>query len=403
MFDKMTTDLGNSHVEMLDALVMGERALRLEVLTEITRLEAGEVWKRDGATSLADWLAGRYTTSITTARQWITVARALAELPRIRQTYADGRLSWDQLRALVKLTTPEDEADWAERAPSMTVAELRAVNKTVTSPEVVQAHEKRRVEWWFEDDRPGFHMTVDMADVEGATVATWLTRRANQFDPDPESGVYEEFGARCADALYELASQAIAADRDHDRATILIHTDLQTLLNATGSATIADGPALAHDTLRRLACDARLQLAVTDPNGIVGVGRTTRTIPPWLARLVRLRDQHCRFPNCRRTRWVQIHHIIHWADGGPTDLDNLITLCGYHHRLIHEDGWTIGGDPNDTITWCHPYGTPFEPRPPRHPLQHWKQLLNYMLPIRPPERLGRIPLPRLQYADPLLS
>jgi hypothetical protein len=388
MFDKMTTDTGNSHdVEVLDALVMGEQALRLEVLTEVTRLEAGEVWKQDGATSLADWLAGRYTTSITTAREWITVARALAELPRIRRIYADGRLSWDQLRALVKFTTPEDEADWAERAPSMSVAELRAVNKRVTNAEVVEAHQQRRVEWWFEDHRPGFHMTVDMADVEGATVATWLTRRANQYDPDPESGVYEEFGARCADALYELASQELAFDRDHDRATILIHTDLTTLLDRVGSATIADGPALAHDTLRRLACDARIQLAITDPDhSTIGVGRTTRTIPPWLARLVRLRDQGCRFPLCRRTRWTQAHHIIHWADGGPTNLDNLITLCGFHHRLIHEHGWTITGHPDGGITWHRPDGYRFQPQPTVHPLQHWKHILNYMLPIRPPDR-----------------
>ena len=387
MFDTMTTDPGNSHVEVLDALVMGEQALRLEVLTEVTRLEAGEVWKQDGATSLADWLAGRYTTSITTAREWITVARALAELPRIRRTYADGRLSWDQLRALVKFTTPEDEADWAERAPSMSVAELRAVNKRVTNAEVVEAHQQRRVEWWFEDHRPGFHMTVDMADVEGATVATWLTRRANQYDPDPESGVYEEFGARCADALYELASQELAFDRDHDRATILIHTDLTTLLDRVGTATIADGPALAHDTLRRLACDARIQLAITDPDhSTIGVGRTTRTIPPWLARLVRLRDQGCRFPLCRRTRWTQAHHIIHWADGGPTNLDNLITLCGFHHRLIHEHGWTITGHPDEAITWHRPGGYRFQPQPTVHPLQHWKHILNYMLPIRPPDR-----------------
>jgi hypothetical protein len=277
----------------------------------------------------------------------------------------------------------------------MTVAELRAVNKKVTGADVVEAHEQRRVEWWFEDHQPLFRMTVQMGDVEGATLATWLTRRANQYDPDPESGVYEDFGARCADALSELASQALGADRDHDRATILIHTDLQTLLKATGTATIADGPALAHDTLRRLACDARLQLAITDPDSIVGVGRTTRTIPPWLARLVRLRDQHCRFPNCRRTRWVQIHHIIHWADCGPTDLDNLITLCGYHHRLIHEHGWTITGHPDGDITWHRPGGYRYQPQPTVHPLQHWKHTLDFMLPIRPPDRPAQARYPLL--------
>ena len=387
MFDNVTVKTADERVDTLDTLVMGEQAIRFEVLTEIARLDTTETWKQDGATSMADWLVGRYTISIATAREWVKVARTLESQPHVRGAYAAGRLSWDQLRALLRFTTADDEAEWAERAPSMTVAELRAVHKTVTGARVVEAHEQRWVSWWFDDDRPGFHMTVDMADIEGATVATWLARRANQYDPDPQSGVYETFEARCADALYELASQDLASDRDHDRATILVHTDLTTLLDRVGAATIADGPALAHDTLQRLACDARIQLAVADPDQtVIGVGRTTRSIPPWLNRLVRARDKGCRFPNCRRTRWVQVHHIIHWADGGPTDLDNLMTLCGFHHRLIHEHGWTVKGDPNGTITWSHPDGSTFEPQAPAKPLNQWKHILNLMLPVRPPDR-----------------
>jgi hypothetical protein len=400
MFDTITTaaqTASSSEVERLDALVMGEQAVRLEVLTEITRLDVGEVWKQDGATSMADWLVGRYTISTSTAREWLRVARALKTLPRIRETYEQGRLSWDQLRALIGFATPEDDSEWAGRAPEMTVAQLRAVNKTVKSQDVVEVHERRSVEWWFDDHQPGFHMIVQMADTEGATLATWLTRRANQYDPDPQSGVYAPFEVRCADALYEFASQEIAADRDHDRATILIHTDLAALIDKLGTATFADGPALASDTLRRLACDARLQLAITNPEqSIVGVGRTTRTIPTWLKRLIQLRDQGCRFPLCRRTRWTQIHHIVHWADGGPTDLDNLITLCGFHHRLIHEHGWTISGKPNGTIIWHHPHGTPFQPQPPKHPLQHWKHILSLTPPVQPPSRPPPLTTPALR-------
>jgi hypothetical protein len=394
MFDTMTKDshvetepTGEHSADRLDALVLGEQALRIEVLAESVRLDTSEVWRHDGATSMADWLVGRYAVSIGTAREWMRVARALEQLPRIREVFSDGRLSWDQLRALIRFVTSDDQAEWAERAPDMTVAQLRAVSKTVKSSEVVEAHQKRWVEWWFHGDRPGFQMTVEMADIEGATLATWLTRRANQYDPDPESGLYEPFESRCADALYELASQALAEDRDHDRATLVVHTNLETLLDKTGTASIEQGPALAHDTLRRLACDARLQLAITDPQkGVIGVGRTSRTIPPWLNRLVRLRDQGCRFPLCRRTRWTQVHHIVHWADGGPTDLDNLITLCGYHHRLIHEHGWTITGHPDHRITWHRPDGYPFEPRPPKYPLKDWKHILNLWPSIEPPQR-----------------
>jgi hypothetical protein len=390
MFDTMTMALkttAGSLVERLDALVWGEQALRLETLTQINQVDTGEVWKEDGAVSMTDWLIGRYTISANTAREWLRVARALEALPHIRETYEKGRLSWDQLRALIRFATADNDLEWAEKAPTMSVSELRTVNKQVKSRDVVDVHERRSVEWWFDDHQPGFRMTVQMGDVEGATLATWLTRRANQYDPDPGSGIYAPFETRCADALYELASQTLAEDRDHDRATILIHTDLATLIDKIGTASIADGPALANDTLRRLACDARLQLALTNQHhGTVGVGRTTRTIPPWLKRLIQARDRGCRFPGCRRTRWTQIHHIVHWADGGPTDLDNLITLCGFHHRLIHEHGWTISGNPNGTITWHHPRGTPFQPQPPKHPLKHWKHLLSQTPPVQPPNR-----------------
>ncbi|HEY5890810.1 MAG TPA: HNH endonuclease signature motif containing protein [Acidimicrobiia bacterium] len=83
-----------------------------------------------------------------------------------------------------------------------------------------------------------------------------------------------------------------------------------------------------------------------------------------MARIVRSRDKGCRFPQCGRTVWLHIHHIIHWANGGPTSLENLITLCGFHHRLIHNEGRSIRGNPNGEVTWITRWGTKFE----RHPI-----------------------------------
>ncbi|MDH3500226.1 MAG: HNH endonuclease [Acidimicrobiia bacterium] len=79
----------------------------------------------------------------------------------------------------------------------------------------------------------------------------------------------------------------------------------------------------------------------------------TRTVPPWLRREVEARDHGCRWAGCGRTRWVHIHHVIHWALGGPTNLDNLIMLCGFHHRLLHNDGWTIDGNPNHELRFVN--------------------------------------------------
>ena len=73
----------------------------------------------------------------------------------------------------------------------------------------------------------------------------------------------------------------------------------------------------------------------------MNIGRKTRTVAPALRRALRLRDYGCRFPGCTQTRYVDAHHIKHWCDGGETSLDNLITLCRYHHRLLHQEGYEI--------------------------------------------------------------
>ncbi len=99
--------------------------------------------------------------------------------------------------------------------------------------------------------------------------------------------------------------------------------------------------ALSRAILRRLACDPAL-CRITTQNGLpIDVGHTTRAISTALRRALRNRDATCRFPGCAATRHLHAHHIIHWADGGPTDLDNLILLCGAHHRFIHSNDWCI--------------------------------------------------------------
>jgi hypothetical protein len=81
---------------------------------------------------------------------------------------------------------------------------------------------------------------------------------------------------------------------------------------------------------------------VTEDAGgsILSVGRKTRTIPPALRRALEIRDRGCRFPGCG-LRFTDAHHVTHWADGGATDLSNCLLLCRFHHRLVHEEGWTI--------------------------------------------------------------
>ena len=107
-------------------------------------------------------------------------------------------------------------------------------------------------------------------------------------------------------------------------------------------AMMADGEVIAASTARRFCCDAGVVVAHVDANGVpLSVGRKTRTIPAAINRALRLRDRTCRFPGCTHSRYVDGHHIEHWANGGATALSNLMLLCSTHHTLLHEGGYRV--------------------------------------------------------------
>jgi Domain of unknown function (DUF222)/HNH endonuclease len=180
-------------------------------------------------------------------------------------------------------------------------------------------------------------------------------------------------GEARADALLALADGYLAGARGErtggDRYQVLVHVDTATLAGTdpAGRCEFDHGAPLATQTARRLACDASLVKLLEADGAPLSIGRKARTIPPALRRALHSRDRGCRFPGCGSRRFVDAHHIEHWADGGPTDLDNLVQLCSAHHRLLHEGGYRIRRQRGGTISFHRPDGRriPDCPRPPR--------------------------------------
>jgi hypothetical protein len=107
-----------------------------------------------------------------------------------------------------------------------------------------------------------------------------------------------------------------------------------------GDTYIEDGPHVSAETSRRIGCDCSVLGIREDENGEpLSSGRKSRSIPPAMRRALRIRDHGCRFPGCTNDKFVDGHHIQHWADGGETSLDNLVLLCRRHHHLVHEGGF----------------------------------------------------------------
>jgi hypothetical protein len=168
-------------------------------------------------------------------------------------------------------------------------------------------------------------------------------------------------GARRADALIELTTGA--GDAEGAPATLVVHAAAEVLTEEERRAgpwfaETSSGARLCSDAVRRLACDARVEWVLESRDGVVGIGRRGRTVPGAIARVLRHRDQACRFPGCERRKWLKGHHLVHWARGGGTDLDNLILLCHAHHRLVHEGGWRTSGHPAHDLRFHDPGGRP---------------------------------------------
>ena len=187
-------------------------------------------------------------------------------------------------------------------------------------------------------------------------------------------------GEARADALLAIADAFLAGGHGSraggDRYQVVLHVDTATLEGDAGErCELGDGSPVAADTARRLACDASL-VRLLERDGVpLRLGRKTRVISAALKRALNARDGGCRFPGCASRRFVDAHHIEHWARGGATDLDNLVQLCSHHHRLLHEGSYAITRHAGGRLTFTRRDGRAIPGCPDRRhgppaPLQH---------------------------------
>jgi hypothetical protein len=344
-----------------------QRAL-LEALAEIDRRG---VWEGDGARDVAHWVSMRYGISAWKAARWIAAAHAFPSLPRIAGALETGRLSLDKVVELARFATGDTEPSmlrWATRVSCGAIRRRGDLERRRSREEILEAEHTRSVRWWFQDEGTRFGLEAELPADRGALVAKALSRLADSVPALPGQEGHEGVEARRADALVMLCSTEIAADPDPDRATIVVHASLETLAGADGNAEIEDGPAIAPETARRLACDGRIQIVAEDRLGDpLRLGRLARVPSAPLLRQLRHRDRECRFPGCGMRRFTNAHHVRWWSRGGRTDLENLVLICVFHHRLVHEGGWTLALEPTGAVEWRTPDGAPHRagPAPPQ--------------------------------------
>src|SRR5919106_3349291 len=227
---------------------------------------------------------------------------------------------------------------------------------TGSGPEAEEARRTRYLRLDWDQERSVLWLEGMLPAEEGTALQAAVQGRAESIPPDTEAA--DPPGARLADALVDLATG------EPEPATVVVHAGAEAVAGTeaeTGPwlAETEGGHRLPSDAIRRLACDGRIEWVLEREGRPVGMGRRGRSVSGSLLRVLRYRDGGaCRFPRCERERGLHAHHLVHWADGGGTNLDNLVLLCHAHHRLIHEGGWRTSGHPARELRFHDPGGRP---------------------------------------------
>jgi len=391
--------------------------------------DARRGWAEWEMTSCAAWLSWKCQMSSGTAREHVRVARALRDLPVIRGEFGAGRLSYAKVRALTRIATPNTEAGLAEIAGPMTGNQLERftrAHRQVSSADDAAARVQRRLVWRVEDDG-SLAGTFRLPPLQGAVLLKALRAAAGDLEhphaadlehahpsragdehPTQESGVSAETpttgqpptptSSSLADALLVLAEAflagKVAGADDPEVYQVVVHVGTDAVTPASPPAEaggvsaetpgaapappghpaeptrchVEDGPAISVTTAQMIACSSSWSWMLHDSSGqLLDLGRRRRRPNAALRRAARERDTcRCRFPGCESRR-VDLHHIRYWSNGGCTKLDNLVSLCKYHHMLVHERGYLIAAARDGTFAFYRADGTAIPASPPLPP------------------------------------
>jgi hypothetical protein len=346
---------------VLSHLFSGLAVFYAEICEWLIDVDVSQRFLADGSPNLGQWVSARFGLRHSTAAQLVRVARRLEDLPMLREKFAAGELSLDQVDSISKLATADTEEAVIAECLGLSNAALDRAARRANPPSTSDALEAWRVRWLsiqYTLDGIRGEMRAGLPGAEMSLVESEIRARADRIAPNPESGMFDPYPQRMADGLVELATTS-GPENGSAPTQITIHADLEALTEnpeTTGVAEIEGGPVIANETARRLSCDPLVECTVYDHANVLGIGRRSRLIPAWLRRQLWHRDGGCRFPGCPHNGWLHAHHKTHWADGGPTDLCNLILICGYHHRFLHEHDWEVEDGPEGKLVFRKPDG-----------------------------------------------
>ena len=363
MLADTTPDAQHFAADQLNAL---RNTMELHFLERLAEIDSSESWKPDGAPSMEHWVSVRYGMSWEAAHREVELCRTLPSLPAIAEAFSDGLLSKEKVIALCSFVAADVDAWWASEAQRLTAAQVRRAARMVRRLRREDADaldRKRALHLHWDLDSDVLRISGVLPGADGALFKNAIEHIASRPKQGPD-GEWPSLSERQADALVELAAQKIEQVPSGARSTVVVHVDARELNHVHGMASLEAGPLVPSEVVRRLACDGSLQAVIHAEDGTpIGIGRRSRIIPKWLERQVRERDRACVCCGSTLTVGSEIHHVIPWARGGPTDLGNLVLVCRRCHRLIHDRCFGLRKNSGGTYTLTQPSGRIINNRP----------------------------------------
>ena len=347
--------------------------LEAQFIRRAQRFDAAHGAVADGAPSTVSWMRDRCGLPAGAAAERVRMARMLDDLPHTAESFRAGRAPFSNVALIARLADEvgveatrrvEDTlVGAAERIDPGQMRYLAMYTRHCIDADGVLSRDNRNYERrWFACDQgfDGSFVVRGQLDAEGGALVKAAVDAASlrRGPPDERTG-----SQRRADALVDMASgllrsgtlPSIHGERPH----LVVTASLEALQGHPGALPPEiQGVGPVHpETARRIACDASLRVAVEhDGDGqredrSYSIGRASRTVPAAMRTAMALRDKGCRYPGCDRPlEWTDAHHIDHWtADSGPTKVPNLLSLCRFHHRVVHEQGREIRLKPDGTV------------------------------------------------------
>ncbi|SFE50938.1 HNH endonuclease signature motif containing protein [Blastococcus tunisiensis] len=367
-------------LEGVAELLEARNRIDAQLARRVRAAELQQAPEDDGKKTMASWLRGHGRLASKVAGQTVRIGRALEHLPALEAAFAAGAVSADQVAVVAPVVTPGRRAAALEQG--IDLAEVDRMLAAVAAQHDVQRLSRVVHHYLSRLDPDG--PEPDPTDERSFTVSTMSDGTVvlrGQLDTiggeklkaalesviqaDRPKGDLRTRAQQSADALVQLADNQLASGglpilrRVKPSVAVTVGAaDLAAPATGPAAATTGFGSRVSAETARMLACDGAVTVFRLDEHGKpLNVGRTTRSWPPHLRKAVEIRDDTCVFAGCGAPKhWCDVHHLIHWAFGGETSLDNAALLCERHHTKVHH-GFRVQRDPGGRWRTFRPDGS----------------------------------------------